>query len=513
MNFTKKEFLLTFILLALLNVILRLPTTPHEIGWDSFAIHASANTISTFGYAKWWLNLSGVFGFYPYSYASAVPFFLSGISQLTSIDMEWTIWVYCVLISMLSALTAYLMASSIRDDQLFSLIVAILYSISSGILYFTTWTVSTRGLFIVLLPLFIYLLLKSRNSKKNMILLLSLCILLAAIHHLFYFLAILFIAIILTFFIFKTKIILYLNRVNPNLESIIIIVCFIFMFLFPFVTKTFIESGSRYGWITSQVVEYSRFIGILVFIFIGSIFHLIFKKQKTFEEWFVLFSLIGFTPFFYLANYGKWFFLSLSFIMIGIGVLNAIYSLMNKKKSYAAIVLLIFLLSSLIYSGYFQYIHNQDDTNRYMDDETYRVSLWMKDTIQEPTFAGDKFLGIRTLSISEVPMLTGQGFNDISYGFVNPEVLDVSKAYSALSPNFYLYEPYVVNGPSSSWVLWSMRTTSYNSEGSYAQRHVESYNFSYFIEQIRGSSSFGRSLTSTESKLYDSGNIRVWSLT
>lgn len=308
MIFTKRDFLLMFFLLALLNVILRLPTTPHEIGWDSFAIHGAANTISTFGYAKWWLNLSGVFGFYPYSYASAVPFFLSGISQLTSIDMEWTIWIYCVLISILSALTAYLMASSIRDDQLFCLIVSILYSISSGILYFTTWTVSTRGLFIVLLPLFIYLLLKATSSKKNMILLMPFFVFLAAIHHLFYFLAILFIAILLTLFVFKAKIISYLNKLNPNLEPIIIITCFMFMFLFPFVTKTFIESGSRYGWITSQVVEYSHFIGILIFVFIGSLFYLIFKRQKTFEEWFVLFSLVGFTPFFYLANYGKWFF-------------------------------------------------------------------------------------------------------------------------------------------------------------------------------------------------------------
>lgn len=199
--------------------------------------------------------------------------------------------------------------------------------------------------------------------------------------------------------------------------------------------------------------------------------------------------------------------------MIGIGVLNAIYSLMNKHKSYASIVLFFFILSSVIFSGYFQYIHNQDDTSRYMDDETYRASLWMKDAIQEPTFAGDKFLGIRTLSISEVPMLTGQGFNDISYGFVDPEALDVSKAYSVLSPNFYIYEPYVENGPSTSWVLWSLRTTSYNSEGSYAQRHVETYNFSYFVEQVTRSTSFGRSLSSTNSKLYDSGNIKVWSLT
>ena len=125
---------------------------PHEIGMDSFDIHSIANSVSTFGYAKWWIDPAAIAGFYPFSYASLVPFVLSGISQCTGINMERTIWLFSAFIGLFSAFTAYLMAGAIRDDDIFKYLVAFAYSTSAGILYFTTWTVSTRGMFEIAQP-------------------------------------------------------------------------------------------------------------------------------------------------------------------------------------------------------------------------------------------------------------------------------------------------------------------------------------------------------------------------
>ena len=81
------------VLLLLLNIIIRIPSIPHEKGYDSFFIHSLANSISYAGVAQWWINWMSVFGLYPYSYASAVPFTLSGISQLTGIS-GWKLQYY-----------------------------------------------------------------------------------------------------------------------------------------------------------------------------------------------------------------------------------------------------------------------------------------------------------------------------------------------------------------------------------------------------------------------------------
>src|SRR5659263_25286 len=155
-NISKRNLIFFWILLIILNVIMRLPVTPHEIGHDSFMIHYISESISTYGHAKWWLNPLSIVGLYPFSLTSALPFLLSGVSQSLSLDMEYSIWLFMLVLGILSACTAYLMAGVIKNDKLFKFITALVYSTSPGILTLTTWNSSGRGLFLVLLPLLIY---------------------------------------------------------------------------------------------------------------------------------------------------------------------------------------------------------------------------------------------------------------------------------------------------------------------------------------------------------------------
>ena len=178
-------------LLVILNIVLRLPVTPHEIGADSFQIHAWASSISANGYAKWILHPLSFFGLYPFSYSSGELFLLSEISQCTSVEMEGTIWIAATFFGVLSVFTAYLMAKEIRDDFLFAFSVAFVYSTSRIFIAFTNWTVTTRGLFITLLPLLIWSLLRSCNQKEErlnyLLLSVGVLILLGTIHHLVFF--------------------------------------------------------------------------------------------------------------------------------------------------------------------------------------------------------------------------------------------------------------------------------------------------------------------------------------
>ena len=162
MNFSKRNKYVLIGLLIILNIIIRIPSVSHEIGIDSFTIHVLANSVSAFGEAKWWVHPLSIGGFYPCSYASAVPFILSGIAQCTDIDMEKVIWIFCLIIGLLSAAIAYIMAGQIKNDDSFKFLISFSYSLSPALLVFT-WDASTRGLFIVLFPLFVYLLLKIRT--------------------------------------------------------------------------------------------------------------------------------------------------------------------------------------------------------------------------------------------------------------------------------------------------------------------------------------------------------------
>ena len=519
MKFSKRALYVLIILLIILNIILRYPTTPHEIGWDSFAIHIAANSVSEFGYAKWWIHPASIFGFYPYSYASVVPFVLSGISQCAGLGMESTIWLFCVLIGISSAFTAYLMAGAIKDNNLFKYLVAFAYSTSTGILWLTTWSVSTRGIFIVLLPLFIYLLMKCRTSTaKYSTLTFILLVVLVTTHHLFYFIIPLAIAYFIVTIFYKLKRSIKFDRFSKKVVYFALPICFIGLFAIPFFTRSFIEGGSRYVWLEMQLFEYARMIGLLGVFIVGGLIYLMLKHDKSFEEWFLIIALLILTPLLYVRVYTKWFFLAFAFLLIGISLSNIAKAHTSKKKN-AAVFIVILLLLSASFTGYYQYLHflNEENPNkRYMEERTYVGALWINDNVNEDknVFAGEygSYIPSRIFAISEVPTLTGASFNDLSYGFVDPNKLEIEQVYSPLSVGFYLHNPYREVRAGTRWYVSAIEFTDINRRGSYAQRYVPMFNLSYFVENEDVSSKFSKSVQQTRDNIYNNGKIRIWDL-
>jgi len=291
-NISKRSWILLWICLILLNVIMRIPLTPHEIGHDSFLIHFVADSISTYGHAKWWIHPLSIVGLYPFSMASALPFYLSGISQVLPLAMEQAIWVALLSIGIFSSFTAYLMAGAIKDDKIFKFITALAYSTSMGILVQTTWSASGRGLFLVFLPLFIYFLIKSRFSKLKYILFtVVLFILLLATHNLFYFL----IPIILSFVI--ALIISNIHIKSSNYYGgIVLLILFIIFFMELSLEKVAMDT---------MILNYARYIGVLGIFAIGGFIFILFKNNKTFEDNFFILFLLFFVPLLSILTYSK----------------------------------------------------------------------------------------------------------------------------------------------------------------------------------------------------------------
>ena len=520
-------------LLILLAVVFRYPTTSHEIGWDSFAVHLMANSISEFGYARWWIHPASVIGSYPYSgSASAVPFFISGITQCTGMDTELVILLYSILLGLFSIFAAYLMAGAIWDDDLFKFLTAFIFSTSSGIITFSTWTANARTLFIMMLPLFIYMLLKTRVFKvRGFILTISILVLLLVTHHYIYFTVPIILSYFVTITVYKVGKHSGSIKIPENLANFVMFAGLVLLLAIPFFTRTLMETdpemgrsgGGRYEWIFYMLQTYARYAGVLIILSCSGYAYLLLKRNKKFGEWFLLMCLAGLSPLLYIFTYMKWFVLAFTSLLISIAITNiATLGIQEKmyrtKRKYATTFVIILLLCSTAFVGYYQYLHflnDPDPHTRYMEDKTYIGALWMKDVIAKDKnmVVASGYIPHRVASISEVPTLTGVGPADLAWGFVDPDKLEVEQLYSYRSVEFYVHDPYkTVNHTQTNWYTGEIASTDINDHHSWAYRSISRFNISYCVENTDITTTFARSVQQTKNNLYDNGKIRVWLL-
>jgi len=496
-------------LFIIVNIILRFQIVPHEIGVDSFDMHIMANSISEFGYANWILHPLSFFGLYPASYASSMQFLLSGISQTTGIDMEWTIFVYTILIGIISIFTAYLMAGEIIDNELFKLSVAIGYSTAPAILDNTTWTIPARGLFMVLAPVLIYLLLKCRISVKYVLLTSVMSMLLFSTHHLFYFLIPAFLSFFILLSFSKTNTFFQAIQIPKRFMLFLIIIGFFLMFSIPFFTGRFLES-SRYS---PVYLGYVRYVGILMIPAISGLIYLMLEPKKSFGKWFLLLTVMFLIMFVFKQTYMKSFIPLFAIPLAGIGLLNVIK--ISEKTKYARFIVVIFLVLSFSFSGYFQFLHSFDENpfnKRNIEEETYKAGQWIKVNLNGSAISNDKTFDMRIFSISgTIHLITVSTVENQIYGFTNINISDY-KRYQFTDENFW-YSGY--EGPDFGEKVWY--------ELNLLKISPNSLNITYFIENTKGEGNLIWNHKPEPSKLlnkaygdgylvYDGGKPRVWKL-
>jgi len=514
MSFSRRTKYLLIFLLILLNVVIRIPSVPHELGSpDEFTIHVLSNSLSTFGHAKWWIHIPlSIFGLYPYSYGSGSPFIFSGIFQCTDICDELAIWIYCVFAGVFVVLSAYLMAEQIKDDDLFKLLVAFVLSISQGMLTYLTWQTSARGLFFMIVPFFIYILLKSRVSViKYGFLVGVIFTLLMATHLYFYTLIplIISLAIILIFNKFNESV--NLPKIPNSLVGIGCILGVLVMFSIPFFTGIFIES-SRYGQLHSMFNYMIRYTGVFVFYAVGGFIYLSFKNNKTFGEWFLLFACACSAPVSYMKAYGHFITNIFLCVLICIGLTNVI-KVGGRKKKYAFAIITICLLFSTAFSGFYQHWRTGAKVHTfYMEESMYQGGVWIGDyvSMDKKLICNDYYGGIRTFSVSKIPTLSVREA-DFAYGFVNKDEIKVYKR-SPWSVGFYKDMPYALIDPhDSDFYRRHIQDVDVSSQAGKALIHK--LNVSYEIESIYGvSAKLIRSVHRERDEVYDNGKISVWCL-
>jgi hypothetical protein len=183
---TLRRLILTLLLAMTFGSLAMRYPTGHEVGVDSFAMHTMAESIVVSGDAAWILSPLSYFGLYPVSYPSAGPFLLASLSITTGIEIEGTILFSSLLLGVAGILTSFVMAREFRRTGMFAVTVAFVYAFAPRFLAFTLWQASTRNLFMALLPLFVWSMLRfqRQRSAKNLFIGLVSIAILAASHHL-----------------------------------------------------------------------------------------------------------------------------------------------------------------------------------------------------------------------------------------------------------------------------------------------------------------------------------------
>jgi len=500
-------------LLLLLNIVIRIPSIPHEKGYDSFFIHSLANSISNFGSAEWWINWMSVFGLYPYSYASAVPFTLSGLSQLTGIEMEYVILLFCVFLGLFSIFSSYLLATIFCDSFIQRFLFSILFSLSAGTINLTTWEITTRAQFLVLFPFIMYLFFKMMKLQiKYVKLFIIMIILLFATHHyvyfaLFYSMLILFVYIGYTY---GQKI--KLTRVNINYLYLLIVLFFISVpFLFP-AKFGLITAGSRYTWIQNMVVISVRNLGFVFPLAIGGFAYISLKMSKRFEEWAILICLVPTLIFSYNLTYGyitTYLFLTL----IGtIAILNVMKNYKQKTKLVLGVIV-IFLILNTSFSTFF--VHYRLGTGGgyfewYMRDETYATGEWIKDNIawDKNAMSNGFETGRMVASYGGLPPLFLDDITNYIYGFIIFDENNTVKK-SIFSKSFYFDNPVVLKGGSTSSGLNNW-VSQFPVTDVRPQNFINAHNISYFFGDRYTYNRLFQSLPQSKNGIYDSGRMQIW---
>jgi hypothetical protein len=477
---------------------MRIPLTPHEIGDDSFLIHFLADSISTYGHAKWWINPLSIVGLYPFSYASAMLFYLSGASQSLSLAMEQTIWVVLLSLGIFSSFTAYLMAGAIKDDEIFKFITALVYSTSPGILIFTTWNASTRSMFFVILPLFIYLLIKSRFFRlKYGLFAVVLFIVLFATHNLFY----LVIMIILSYVI--ATIISNIQFKSSNFfGGIVLLILFVIFFMQLSIDEVAIDT---------LIKNYARYIGVMGIFILGGFISILFKNNKTFEESFIILVILFLLPFVSVFTYGKFFMLPFEALLISFGIVNLIKISQNRKG--ALYILMILMILSIGFAEFYQFgrtnIGSEEKTGSFWAEEsTVNAALWTKSNINKLVYADDTGLSRKVLAYSGATMLSESDIVHLIQGNLG----DFKLSMRSFSTALFSDGPYQVDnqiGGLGSWIYYKLREETLDSRR--REYLTQASGINYYIKNEKLNSEFSRlSKINDKDKVFDNGEISIW---
>ena len=446
MKFSKRLNLALIGFLAMINIVFRYPTTPHQIGADSFHLHMVANSVSHYGYATWIVHPFSFFGLTPETVPTAYPYILSGFSQLSGLEMEATILLFSIIVGLVGTFNAYLMAKEIKNHDLFIFIVVFAFSLSPVFLNYTIWTVTGRNLFLAIFPLFIWSVFRNLNRAKMDYKYIGfsviIFIILLSIHRMAMLIPIFILAFIISIYFYKK-----LTKISmPSKTSIVapllwigVFIFFVFAQLFSWgfysdlglewvyqkgylfkggeITDKILNMGVDYGGKYGPLFIFGIFAIVIMLFFTKRYFKGEVSKIKVNRSFYrLLFPLLilFYVPLLLLGIYTSLVLLPFICVIIGFGVIYIFDRIKTtrkpKYKKIFKMLAVLIIISSLIISSVFTIfminlwrrpIAPADDT-AWMSEETYDTGMYLNEFGNNSNFVlNDWIIWGRIIAISK----------------------------------------------------------------------------------------------------------------
>tara|TARA_B100001250_G_scaffold414017_1_gene450252 strand:+ start:1400 stop:3040 length:1641 start_codon:yes stop_codon:yes gene_type:complete len=448
-------FLLTF---ALINIILRYPNTLHEVGVDSFQVHTLANSIIDYGESRWVIHPLSFIGIYPMSQESGGPFVLATFSLLTGINMEYTILLVPIYLSIVALLSSFMFGRALYFNSLFACILAICYSSSRLFLGFTDWTFSTRGIFISMLPIFLYSVIRLWDTQikisfKNIFLIIMLLFVLICVHKLFFFLSLFLITFLLLFYIRGKSPKFFDYNTSVFINSYLLLISIIFILVITGYLRFGEEQRGGVGYLDSTILDeeidflffqntiplinlaiyYSNGIGFLSLFFPVGFFYLLYNKFYNITKEFTLIIFLLSVTFVMDVIYFRTFFTFILSLAVSIGIF-ATYKHINYKSTTTFGSLFLFLII-FFFPILPEFVTFQEVEKVGFDDNdinsAYNTGIYIRHENEDTTLLFGDHSG-RYTTAAYAGELTTHDFNTdiLIHETLPPEMLQIDYVYS-----------------------------------------------------------------------------------
>lgn len=557
MKFSKRINYALIGFIAMLNIAFRYPTTPHQIGADSFHLHMVSNSVSHYGYATWIVHPFSFFGLTPETVPTAYPYILSALSQLSGLDMEATILLFSIVVGLIGTFNAYLMAKEIKNDDLFIYIVVFAFSLSPVFLSYTSWTVTGRNLFLALFPLFIWSVFRNLNRAKMdykyIGMSVILFIILLSIHRMAMLIPIFILAFIVAVFLYKRLTKISMPTKTSYIAPFIWIGIFIsllfaqllswgfysdlgldwvyqegYLFKGGGITNKILNLGVDYGGKYGPLFIFGIFAMIIMLFFTKRYFKGEVSKIKVNRSFFsVLFPLIilFYTPLLLLGVYTSLVLLPFICLIIGFGVIYLFERLKNARKlkfrKFFKKLAVVIIISSLIIASVFAIfminlwrrpIAPADDTV-WMSEETYDTGMYLNEFGNNSNFVlNDWIIWGRIIAVSKKSIYLRLNLSRVSIqrgSFLDLYYSDT--LYVITSKEYSTTEN--IHGLSFEKDTQRIALTLTQSDIKFA---IEKNNIPKGLFMAGGgalrSSVFFSSMFVERYKIYDNGDISIWNL-
>lgn len=352
------------ILLIVLNITLRIPTTPYPVSTDTYKalweVKGLINQNEHLHLEKGaWKVRYGVFNpeviksylpvrgpkfFYPFTDPFIYQLNLATIHLITTLGLMNSMLLICMLCGVLAFLTSYMMAKSFVESKFMVYIISFTYSTAPTFLHSSTWQGTFRTLFVSLLPLLFWCFFKYEKEGKRIYLVFSIFLAFAlfSIHRMGLMIPLIFIA----YLIVKVYIRAYtlvdgknvtFDRILMYLVPVFYSVLLTILLVYPFFSSLSFFKSLMYEYETgllteglqaprvllNMVIDYYSSEGFLmVFSLIGLIILLekLRRPVKNINYVFISVVLLSYSPFLLQGEYLTVFMLPVFSILISLGV-------------------------------------------------------------------------------------------------------------------------------------------------------------------------------------------------